>query len=441
MVSINFIQYFKLFKVFPLIRTQLRCGTTAEYRLVCKRWRNGLDNFYTNHLSLVPYNDDEQHYLTNSPYYSIPEDSFHVIVYGLRGLHKKLESVTKLNFNISSIQGNKIQFELSDAEHATLSKNDVCTLYFHSISTLLEKIGRYVFHVEIWTYTQNINCTTVYSGMQRCFKHLPNLRSMMMQVKSVAYDVEDEKYVQTLIQSYPLPDLPHFNVFDFKLYGLPPNLKRHIFNRYGSSIKKFVMLPHMLVDIYEHLPHLSELLLERVNNVQDFFTLLHGLAQNGIKLQKIVCEMNVASNVLEILNAMRPFNICVVRLKRFGVDSGSFEEGDDYDNFEPITSIHTFEIEDGPYLTYLFLSKLPNLEFLYLRRRLEYQETDYPYDPYVRNEVNMFLHDCLYFCFPIPYSFWKEYPILREIYTMDEDIEYARRACMTYRFSRHMTSI
>ncbi len=279
-------------------------------------------------------------------------------------------------------------------------------------------------------------CTTFYTGMQRCFNLLPNLRSIMIDVRHVEYDTTDEKYVPNLITANPLPDLPHFKVFDFRIYGMPLALKNYIFNCYRNTIQKLAIMPLYQFDADAHLQHLSELVLYRVNDTQYMLNTLHEMAQHGIRLQKFVSNTTVGCDILDVLNALRQFEIREIRLKRIDFNSGSLEESGD--DFEPIESLCTLEIEDSPYISYQFLSKLPNLEFLYLLRRIEYEETDYPYEPHVRYESNMYLHDCLYFCIPPPASFWAKYPSLRELYMLDNDMEFSRRLNLKYRFPRQM---
>lgn len=385
---------------------------------------------------MKPFEDTTHRYLTTHPYYSIPGDDFHVIIYGLKNVIQKLESVNSLRLNQNSIRGNKIQFELTDLSPTTRTYDEACTQFFDSICELLEIVGTHVFYVEICTSASSINCKTLYCGLQRCLNFLPNLRSMMIAaVTHVPYNAE-ENFVRNLTAAYPLPELPYFTVFDFRVNGLPRILQNHIFGFYGGSIQKLSLMSIRNINTFGQLPNLSELELYRINNMAFLLNTLREMARFDIRLQKFVGETNVECNILDVLRELQPFDIREVRLRRIGIESGSLEENG-YD-LEPIMSLHTLEIEDGPYVTYNFLSKLPNLEFLYVRGRIQYQDTGYPYEPIVRYELNMQLHDCVYFCIPPPASFWKKFPSLRELYIMDEDIEYARRENLTYRFPRDL---
>lgn len=407
-----------------------------EYRKVCKRWKNGLDNFYTNHLSLEPFNESEHRYKTTTPYYSIPDDDYHVILYGIRGINLNVHLADSIIFKIDSIRGNKIEFEFLRVDPQDERYDELCVQFFDSICALLKKVGKHVFHVEIWAPAMTIKCQILYGGMQRCLQLLPRLRGLMILANIEVECNTDENFIPNLIDAYPLPELLQFRVFDFRINGLPLALEHHIFNVYGSSIQKVAFTPvfHLDLDTFAHLPNLSELVLHRLNDLELLFNTLRGMVQMGIRLQKFVGETSVDCNIIDIFNELRPFDIREVRLRRIDIDSGSLEENGE--NFEPIVSLHTLEVEDSPYLSYTFLSKLPNLEFLYIRGRIQYEDTGYPFEPIVRFEVNSHLHDCMYFCIPPPFAFWKAYPLLREIYIMDEDIEYARRANMIYRFPR-----
>lgn len=408
-----------------------------DYRFVCKRWKNGLDSFYRTHLSLEPFNYDKHRYLTTKPHYSVPSDDYHVILYGLRGINRRLKIADSLNFNLNTIRGNKIIFELIHNDQVCVTSDEICKQHFDAISAILQKVGRHVFYVEIWTYTTTMNCTTLYVGLQRCLTLLPNLRSVILNIAGhVEYDVDDEHYVQNLIETRPLPFMQYLKVCEFNINGLPPDLKDYIFSQYGGLIEKFVARPYNFYDIFVHLPNLSELELHCVNNVQLLFNILRRMVQNGVRLHKIVCDVNADCKIMDVLNELRPLDIREARLRRFEFDSGNFEESDGIDNFEPIPSLRTLEIEDGSCLTYIFLSKLPNLEFLYVRGKINYQDTDYPFEPYVRNEINMCIHDCLYFCIPPPLLFWKTFSSLKELYTLDEDIEFARQESLKYRYPR-----
>ncbi len=262
---------------------------------------------------------------------------------------------------------------------------------------------------------------------------LPNLRGL--RVDSQLRRIWDEVHIiQNLIHNNPMPTLRNLCVFDQQIIGIPTFLKYSMYIWFGNRVKKLTLSRLNALDIQFFFPTLSELTINRVDDSDFLLNVLQSIAGENVNLKRFCCEMHDSCNIINILNAFLPFKSVEVRIRRFDEESGFLEEGDQIE-IDAITSVHTLEIEDGPFLTYSFLSKLPNLEYLYLRRKLDYDETDYVREPHVRNQLNEIFHDCLYFGVAPPLWFWKAYPKLREIYTLDEDIEFARRTRAKYRFS------
>lgn len=374
-----------------------------KLRMVCRRWMKSVDKCLEAFPSLQPYSAVVNYHLTNSLYFNSGfMCGFSIHLKGLEAI-RQFEGKIESNLTRNPVIGRHLIISSSEKTRNNIEEYE---RFFQCVHDLLKKVGHYLWYLELVVNYNNVNCSSLYSNLNRCLCLLPNLRSLELTASTLELrTLESKAQLRNQLDITPLAEIATLQTLKLNIFNFPPELERILFMNYGKTLKTVslnVLLPRHIY-VHEYFYCLNELSVSSVESLDLISKLLSNLAKANAPLQKFEGYEGNSINVFRILKLLTVFPIKEVVL--FGEDMVEIKE------LRTILSLRVLKIVDSRYLTYEFLENLPNLEYFYVGKDRNYRE---------KHEsllgCTQIMRDCLYCNKSPPESFWKSLPFLRHVY-------------------------
>lgn len=374
-----------------------------KLRLVCIRWMLSVDNCLSTLPALKPY------------YYLADETPKNLLYYSndlAQGYNVYLEGGDAINLfsnhlDFKLVRNPIIGRSLTVSNLLQNRKNDAhCAKFFENLLDLLKKVGRFVWYFKLDFCFPNLSQTKLYLYVYHVLTLLPSIKTFELSGSTVNLEsLSSTAELSFIIDKHPLPRIHSLEILKLCATGLLCKFEGAFFEAYGLCVKSLELddLHCRHVNLCHYFPFLTELRLNRIDNMQLIKPLITNLANQNVPLQKFVGAEGKAINILGVLDILTDFPLIEVEL--YGENSVQNH------NMECISSLRVLKIIDGEWLGYNFLKSLPYLESLHVSKVDDYIVRDLK-----RQGITKTIFECLYIRKLPPLEFWKSLPHLKFIY-------------------------